>query len=270
MSEQKNLFDKYLKLLGVEKSQPSLDSLSRIVKAHLIKIPFENISKLIYKKQGMNHIPDLSTFLDGIQKYNFGGTCYTNNFYLYSFLKYLGYDIKLCGADLKSPDVHIISIVTIEGKEYIIDGGYAAPFFEPLPRDLKNDYLISLGNEKYIMKPKDELERTKVEQYSDGNLQHWYIAKPDERKIEDFRKVIENSYSDDAVFINAVCITRFSETGSLVLKNLSLTETINNESSTIKITLKDLPSLIQQKFGIPLYLVDKAIGHFKELRDIYD
>jgi len=270
MVSQQGLFKKYLELLGVTKSEPDFDLLKKIVKAHLIKVPFENISKLIYRKQGLTSIPDLSTFLDGVEKYNFGGTCYTNNFYLYSLLKHLGYNIKLCGADMKSPDVHIISIVTIEGKEYIIDGGYAAPFFEPLPRDLKNDYLLSLGNEKYIVKPKDELGRTKVEQYSDGNLQHWFIAKPDERKIEDFRKVIENSYSDDAVFMNAVRITKYSENGSRVLKNFSFTETMGNEYQTRKITLSELPTVIQENFGMPQTVVNEAISSMKELKDLYD
>ena len=79
MRTDEELFDKYLELLEVEKSQPSLDLLNRIVKANLIKVPFENISKLIYKKQRMNYIPDLATYLDGIENYNFGGTCYTNN-----------------------------------------------------------------------------------------------------------------------------------------------------------------------------------------------
>jgi len=269
MASQQSLFEKYLELLGISKSEPDLDFLRRIVKAHLIKIPFENISKLLYKKQGLNHIPDLSTYLNGIESYNFGGTCYANNYYLYSILKHLGYNVKLCGADMKNPDVHLISIVTIDGSEYIVDGGYAAPFLVPLPRDLEEDYVVTLGNEKYIIKPKDELGRTKVEQYTDGKLQHWYIAKPQEKKIEDFRRVIEDSYSVDAVFMNAVRITKFSENDSLVLKNLYLTEIINNESSTIKIALNDIPSVIERKFGIPKYIVKKAVCHFKELKDIY-
>jgi arylamine N-acetyltransferase len=269
MASQQSLFEKYLELLGISKSEPDLDFLRRIVKAHLIKIPFENISKLLYKKQGLNHIPDLSTYLNGIESYNFGGTCYANNYYLYSILKHLGYNVKLCGADMKNPDVHLISIVTIDGSEYIVDGGYAAPFLVPLPRDLEEDYVVTLGNEKYIIKPKDELGRTKVEQYTDGKLQHWYIAKPQEKKIEDFRRVIEDSYSVDAVFMNAVRITKFSENDSLVLKNLYLTEIINNESSTIKIALNDIPSVIERKFGIPMDIVKKAVCHFKELKDIY-
>jgi arylamine N-acetyltransferase len=269
MVSQQGLFEKYLELLGVTKSESDFDLLKKIVNAHLINVPFENISKLLYKKQGMNYIPDLGLFLEGIKRYKFGGTCYTNNYYLFLLLKELGFEIKLCGADMKNPDVHLVSIVTINDREYIVDGGYAAPFLMPLPRDLEEDYVVTLMNEKYIIKPKDEFGRTKVEQYTVGKLQHWYTVKPPEKKIGDFRRVIEDSYSDDAVFMNAVRITKFSENGSLVLKNLYLTETINNEYSTIKITLKDIPSVIERKFGIAAEVVEKAIGHFKELKDIY-
>jgi arylamine N-acetyltransferase len=270
MVSQHGLFEKYLELLGVNKSESNFDFLKRIIKAHLIKVPFENISKLIYKKQGMNYIPDLTTYLNGIEKYNFGGTCYANNYYLYSLLKHLGYDVKLCGADMKNPDVHLVSIVTVDGSEYIVDGGYAAPFLMPLPRDLEKDYIVALGNEKYIIKPKDEFGRTKVEQHTDGKLQHWYTAKPEEKKIEDFQKVIENSYSDDAVFMNAVRLTKYSENGSKVLKNFSFTETAGNEYKTRKISFHELPTTIQENFGIPLIVVKEAIGSIKEIKDIYD
>ena len=83
-----NLFDKYLDLLDVEATVPSFELLYKLVKAHLIKIPFENISKLIFKRQGMNYIPTLQTFLEGIEKYNFGGTCYTNNYYFHLMLEH--------------------------------------------------------------------------------------------------------------------------------------------------------------------------------------
>jgi hypothetical protein len=70
--------------------------------------------------------------------------------------------------------------------------------------------------------------------------------------------------------MNAVRITRFSEIGSFVLKNLYLTETINNKSKTIKILLNDIPLVIQENFGIPSSVVTEAVSHFKELRDIYN
>jgi len=270
MKISNDLFEKYLDLLGIEKSTPTYDFLCKVVKAHLIKIPFENISKLLYKKQGLNNIPDFKTFLDGIEKYNFGGTCYTNNYYLYCLLDHIGFEIKLCGADMKNPDVHIISMVKINNQEYIVDVGYAAPFYNPLPRFLKEDSKISLGNEKYVVKPIDDLGGTTIEQYSNGKLQHWYTAKPVARNIEEFGEVIKDSYSDDAIFMNAIRITKFTEHGSLVLKNLYFTEIINDNSSTTKVNLEDIPLLIQENFGMPLNVVNKAIGHFKKLKDIYD
>ena len=264
------LFDKYLELLAVKASRPSFDLLCEIVKAHLIKVPFENISKLLYKKQGMNNIPDLSTFLNGIENYNFGGTCYSNNYYFYLLLKHIGFDVKLCGADMRNPDVHIISMVNIDGKEYIVDGGYAAPFLKPLPRNLKDDYKISIGEESYVIKPKDSNGKTKVEQYYDGELQHWYTAKPQPRIIDDFRKVIEESYANDATFMNAIRITRFSENGSTTLTNLQLTETANSKTSAKNYSAAELPELVEKKFGIPVEIVKDAIGGIKQLKSIYD
>ena len=264
------LFNKYLALLGVKANKPSFELLCEIVKAHLIKIPFENISKLLYKKQGMNYIPDLSTFLNGIEKYNFGGTCYSNNYYLYLLLQHIGFDVKLCGADMKDPDVHIISMVNIDSKEYIVDGGYSAPFFNPLPRDLYNDYTISSGKENYIIKPKDENGNTKIEHHFDGRLQHWYTAKPQTRKIEDFREVIEDSYADYSTFMNAIRITRFFDNGALLIKNNELTEIKNSESFSVKVSLDDIPTLVEKNFGIPEKIVKEAIGSIKQLKDIYD
>ncbi len=264
------LFEKYLSLLSLKKSLPSYDFLSRIVKAHLIKVPFENISKLLLKKQGIKYIPTLSEYLNGIEKYNFGGTCYANNYYLNLLLNYVGYDTKLCGADMKDPDVHLISIVTINKKEFIVDCGYAAPFYNPLPRYLKDEYLLNLGDETYSVRPQDSDGYTKVEQYSGGSLQHWYTAKPQPRKIEEFNEVIEDSFSDHSTFMNAVRITRFTENGSLVLKNFYLTEVINDKASTIKLERKDLPKIIEQKFGIPAELVTESTSQLKELKDIYD
>ena len=68
MMHNKKLFDKYLDLLGVEASSPSFEFLCRIVRAHLLRIPFENVSKLLYKKRGVDDIPDLSTYLNGIPR----------------------------------------------------------------------------------------------------------------------------------------------------------------------------------------------------------
>lgn len=78
-----DLLERYLNLLGVQRRKPSLDALCELVQAHLMRVPFENISKLYYKKhQGLRGLRSLELFLDGIERFHFGGTCYTNNYYL--------------------------------------------------------------------------------------------------------------------------------------------------------------------------------------------
>jgi arylamine N-acetyltransferase len=264
------LFDKYLQILKVEKSAPTFELLEKIVRAHLIRVPFENISKLIFKKNGICDIPDISTFLIGIEKYNFGGTCYANNYYLYLLLEHLGFDIILCGADMKERDVHIVSIVSIEEREFIVDVGYAAPFYQPLARDLNYDNIIDQGNEKYILKPINEKDHSKMEHYINGELKHGYTAKPFPREINFFKSVIEDSYADYSTFMNAIRITKFTENGSLSLRNLNLIETINQITSITQISFDDIPDTIQEKFGMPIDQTRIALSTIKKLKDVYD
>jgi len=269
MIRDTTLFKKYLAILEIDASSPSLELLKKVVKAHLIKVPFENISKLYYKQQGSTNIPNCSKYLEGIEKYNFGGTCYSNNYYLYLLLEHLGFNINLCGADMRNPDVHILSVVKLNGSEFIVDGGYAAPFLEPMPRNLKEDFVINLGNEKYVLRTQNYGGKSRLEQYHNGELKHWYILKPQARKIEEFAQVIRDSFSDKAMFMNAILITRFFENGSVVLRNLNLTETMDGKASTQKILFEDIPKIVNNKFKMPTELVKTAIGKLSQLKDTW-
>jgi N-hydroxyarylamine O-acetyltransferase len=269
MTDNQKLFAKYLEILEIEKDPPSLELLRKIVKSHLKKIPFENISKLLYKKKGMLDIPDLQLYLSGIKKHHFGGTCYSINYYLYLLLEYLGFNIKLCGADMRNPDVHLISMVNVEDKEFIVDCGYAAPFLEPLPRDLPEDFVINFGDEKYILKPQNKDGTSKVEQFYKEELKHWYTAKPKARHNNEFKKVVKDSYDDNALFMNALLITKFSDKYSVSIRNLSITEISDEKVLIRKITKVDIPTLANEKFGMPEDLVAETISGLESLKDIY-
>jgi len=264
------LFERYLNILGISSQKPSFTALCEIVEAHITKVPFENISKLLYKKQGLKYIPTLSVYLDGIEKFNFGGTCYSNNYYLYLLLKHVGYNIKLCGADMKNPDVHIVSMVKIGGRDFIVDAGYAAPFTNPLPGDLKENYVITFGEERYILNPRDESGYSKLEQYYKGELKHGYTAKPHPRKIDEFRNVIEDSFRDDATFMNAVMIAKFFKTGSIVLRNLNLIKTEENGVTTKSIQRDEIAATAEKFFGMPRQIVNEAVNDLLILKDTWD
>jgi len=118
----------YLRVLGVTRAEPSLEALHRLVRAHLMGIPFENISRLYRcRVLGLRDVPDLDLFLAG-EQHHLGGTCYANNFHFYRLLDALGYDAALCGADMPSgEDVHAAILVSIDGGEFLVDAGYATP-----------------------------------------------------------------------------------------------------------------------------------------------
>ena len=265
------LIERYLRLLGLQRRRPSLDALGEIVQTHQQRVPFENISKLYYKKQhALRGLPSLDLFLDGIERFHFGGTCYTNNYYLYLLLANLGYAIKLCGADMSNPDVHLVSMVTIENHEYLIDVGYAAPFLTPLPRDLTTDYTVALGRDRYVLKPQDAQACSKVKLYRDGVLKHGYRAKPLPRRIDEFEHIIVDSYRADATFMNSLLLARFYPDRSIVIHNLTVIESHGLASTSRTLAnLEELGQAIVNHFGIPTEITADVVKELGQLGDAW-
>jgi arylamine N-acetyltransferase len=262
----------YLDVLGLELEEPSIGYLNRVVSSQLIRAPFENISKLFVKRtRGETNIPSLEGYLDGIERFNFGGTCYANNLFLFRLLDHLGFDVRLCGADMNNPDVHIVSMVRFEGREYLVDVGYAAPFFEPLPRDIERDQVIEFGRCRYVLHPVDDLGRSRLDMYRDDKLTHGYLAKPESRSIDEFDAVIRDSYRSSASFMNAVVIERFSPGGSVRFHNLSMTETSFDAGATTTDfgSLDDLIEAIEDRCGVPADVIRRAIEGVNLSADIY-
>ena len=266
---EERLFLRYLRLLGIRRQRPRFEYLKEIVRAQVSKIPFENISKLFLKKHlNLKHLIDFELYLDGIEKYRFGGTCYSNNFYLYQLLNWLGYDIKLCGADMKNPNVHIVNIVNIENREFLVDTGYAAPFSEPLPLDLLNDYSINMGNDRYILKPQNINNRPQIELYRNGELIHGYRVNPQARNIDEFRQVIEDSYKESATFMNSLLLTRFDSDDFIIIHNMTIIESYGLVSKKHSLdSIDQLASVIDNRFGIPRTIVLESVEGLQMLKD---
>jgi arylamine N-acetyltransferase len=244
---------RYLEALGLVRRAPGVEALSEIVRAHMLRVPFENVSKLYnLKVHGRRHLPTLREYLDGIERFHFGGTCYANNYHLNCLLRALGYDAALCGADMSDPDVHLVSIVRLDGREFIVDVGYAAPFLAPLPRDLLEDHVVELGGGRYVLSPQDAEGRSRLSFYRDGVPKHGYRVKPRARRIEDFAGVIADSYRETATFMNAILLARFFDDRSLVIHNLTVIENSGTESRMRPLRDRDeLVHAVEEHFGIP-------------------
>ncbi len=271
-SSDSNLLERLRQLLRVGKRKPGHQALAELVTAFMTRVPFENVSKLYYlKRHGSRRLPNLEQYIDGIERYNFGGTCYSNNYYLHLLLTHLGYDVMLCGADMDNPDVHLVNMVSLNGREFLVDAGYAAPFLEPLPRDLKEDYVVTLGRDRYILKPKDKNECSSMELYRDGQKKHGYIVKPVPRQIEYFAGVIEESYRDSATFMNALLLVRLYPNRSIVIHNLSVIETEGTDHHIRQLAGRDeLPFVVEEHFSIPHEIVSDAVAELGEFGDAWN
>lgn len=257
-----SLYEKYLKILKISRRDPSIDALTQLVTAHLTTIPFENISKIYYKNNyGLMTIPDFDLYLEGISINNFGGTCYSNNYYLNKLLNYLGYDARLCGVDMTNPDVHIVSIVNIENRDYLVDVGYAAPFFNPIPLDLTEKYKISWGADEYILMPKNKNGYSELKMFRNGQLKHGYTVKPHARFISEFETVINDSFIESATFLNAILLIRFRAKSSVMIHNFSLVETYDLNFRITKLKSKaEIIDNILTHFAIPKDIVEESVN----------
>ncbi len=256
---------RHLDVLRVGRRPPGLEALTELTAAHLTRVPFENVSKLLrFRRSGFRGIPELEPYLDDIERFRLGGTCYANNLHLNRLLGALGYDVRLCGADMSRPDVHVANVVRLEGREYLVDAGYAAPFLEPMPLDLDRDQEIALGGERYVLKPRGADGRWRLDHHRDGRPLHGYTLNPKPRRVEEFAGVIEESFAPEATFMNALTIVRFFPGRSLALRNLKLVEAEGDRTRIVHFPdAAPLPVLIEERFGIPRALVAEALAGLK-------
>ena len=270
--KEEALFSRFLNLLGVKAAEPSIQLLSGLIRAHLSVIPFENISKLYYRERfKQNGIPSLAQYLDGISHHHFGGTCYTTNYFFFRLLEFLGFHVRLCAADMKNPGVHMVVVVTLGLREFLVDVGYAAPFLLPVPLDLDTDYAIHSGRDHYVFKPRDGKGCTKLVMLRSGAYKHGYLVRPEARNIEHFAGVIAESFRPDATFFRALLLTRYSSGRFCILHNMEYTESTATESKISRIhTKKELIGLVDKKFQIPPSITNEILLDLDLSGDAWD
>src|SRR3954447_10396513 len=70
---------RYLALLGVEHPAPSLDALTRLVEAHVLRVPFENITAHLRRRDHPGSpvpSPDREHLLEAWEQRRGGGVCF--------------------------------------------------------------------------------------------------------------------------------------------------------------------------------------------------
>lgn len=257
----RDLVGRYLRLLGVDRGPPTLERLGALTAAHVHRVPFENVSKILDFRRGLGTaIVPLARYLDGIERHHFGGTCYANASHLHGLLRELGFDVRLCGCDMSEPDVHVVNVVTIDGREYLVDVGYGAPFWSPLPLDAATDLEVTFGEDLYVLRPRDARGSSRLDFYRRGELVHGYTVKPTPRTIDFFRRPILDSFRPDATFFNTTLVARFSPRESVMIRPAHVTIARDGVVTRTAITSRAmLYERIERHVGIDRALCAEAL-----------
>ncbi len=262
----KALFDIYLDILDISVHSLDLDQLEKLLRSHLVKIPFENISKLfLWQQTGKSQIPDLETYLKNIRELDCGGTCYTINYYFYLLLRYLGYEATLHGTDMpEGANVHIVIKVQLKDKQYLVDMGYGAPFYNPLPLFLDKPLSIKWGDVVYELSSQNEKQQPQVAIYQNEKMLHYYSVNPEPRNIDYFSQIIADSYNQNMTFMNILRIIRYFNDYSQSIKNFGYhyidAQRVDKQTSG---NLAELETIVQtqlQLAKIPVRAVGRMLG----------
>ncbi len=128
--------ERYLALLGARREPPTLDFLRRLTRAHVSRVPFENISSILRRAAaGSAPVPPLQydSELDAWQQRRGGGLCFEVTDMFGTLLVELGFRTHRILAVISFPGSHQALVVQVGATRYLVDAGNGAPFFEPIP-----------------------------------------------------------------------------------------------------------------------------------------
>jgi N-hydroxyarylamine O-acetyltransferase len=218
------IYHRYLRILGVDGVPSGLDGLRAIVRAHLLRVPFENVSKLLlFGREGSGRFFALPEFLDGIEHQDLGGTCYSANPFLGDLLRALGYDAGLHGANMhRGLNVHTSLRVRIDGRAYHVDVGYGGPFREPISLDHLPVEMVEGGN-RYVFDRHPGGDGYEMAVFNGEERVHGYIVHGPPRSRDFFTPAMQNSFAPGATFLNCLRICRFFDGYSVTLLNRDFT-----------------------------------------------
>ncbi len=118
--------------LGLEREDPGLEYLHRLVHRHQVRVPFETLTKLIDYEPGLRRgdfMPAFDGCLDRIVTRGGGGLCWTLARGFHALLADLGFDASLM---LMEPGHCCVRVELPEGP-HDADVGDAAPIFRAYP-----------------------------------------------------------------------------------------------------------------------------------------
>jgi arylamine N-acetyltransferase len=145
----------FLTFLQVEKSEPTLDYLNKLIHQHQSLVRWETITKILDWENGSasgDFLPSIETYIERIATKGYGGTCWSMAVGFHWLLHNLGFNVEYI---YMNPG-HLCLRVNLD-QPYYVDVGYCAPLFQAYPlfesftaHNIRETFEYTVINEKEI------------------------------------------------------------------------------------------------------------------------
>ncbi len=242
--------EKYLKLLGVDVSVPSLQFLKKLQLQHLYTFPFENLD--IHLKQPI--VLNIDKIAAKIIDQGRGGFCYELNGLFFELLKSLSFKCYLISAEVWSdgkwgpPYDHMGIVVVLDDIRYLVDVGFGDCFI--YPKKIDDEAWQIDGNVYYRLRK--EYDTFYLERSTDMlNAEPQYRFAADPRQFIEFIAMCDyQQYDPNSHFLKKKVVSKLTKTGRITLNNDKLTITEKGIKSTQEVhSIEEFNILLKEHFG---------------------
>ncbi|MDR2516278.1 MAG: arylamine N-acetyltransferase [Spirochaetaceae bacterium] len=217
-----------------EDLSPSVAHLSKIMLAHMMTVPYENLDISDYHRQIDFSPPHL---FEKFVVNRRGGYCYEINGFFMGILQALGYTCYalsgrlLFGKPVAGPMSHRTTIVTIGGAEYLCDVGYGAGCAEG-PVRLDEPGVQTIMGSRFSIRHHDGGEfgdMTLVKHTKRGEEEFYTVYKQPHTPLEFIAQNYHTSMNPASPFRAKRVVRLRTETGSIVVDNTTFRRKVNGE-----------------------------------------
>lgn len=233
---------------------PTAETLRQLQVAHLLAVPFENLS--IHAKEPIV-LEDEALFSKIVERRR-GGFCYEANGLFAALLRALGFDVVMLSAEVANaeggfgPDFdHMALMVTLE-QRWLVDVGFGDSFLEPLLLDERGEQ--AQGNRAYRILPDGSyLLLMQREDEAEWEAQYRFTLQPHE--YADYAEMCRyHQTSTQSHFTRGRICSRATEQGRVTLSGMRFITT-SKDSGRQERTLtsqEEYAEILREHFGIKM------------------
>ena len=229
------------------------ETLRALQVAHLMSVPFENLSIHAGEPIVLNEHALYTKIVDQRR----GGFCYECNGLFAGLLRALGFDVAMLAAGVASPDGsfgpvfdHMALLVTLD-ERWLVDVGFGDSFLEPLLLDTRADQ--QQGTRLFrLIEQDDHLILMRLNEGEDWQPQYRFTLQP--YTFPDYEEMCRfHQTSPDSHFTKGLICSRATEHGRITLSDMRFITTSGPQrlrDEQILPSREEYDRILRDQFGV--------------------